>query len=278
MTAATPNWATMAVGDQVKSLELDGFVALPDILGESLVLELCDLITQLPLRRSSYTDKQWYLHDIHRLPHPEIHQLIGQPRILDFLGNLFGDELVCVGASCSRSDPGYAGMPLHTDSHPYGSSVLGPLGTSPILIRVLYYLDDLTNERSPLRVVPSSHLSLHRDAMPYLRYRSHPDEVPITCKKGDAVLINQRLFHGAGANECSQPRRMFAMTFRPAWAGPTMPIPTQENGDPDVLPISTRALLSDPNRRDVDTHIVNWSEDMPTSGAGLGRQRWQSTT
>ena len=92
-------------------------------------------------------------------------------------------------------------MPLHTDSHPYGSSILGARATSPVLVRILCYLDDLTPERAPLRVVPSSHLSLHRDAQPYQRYAGHPEEIRLTCQAEDAIAINQRVFHGAGGEQ-----------------------------------------------------------------------------
>ena len=52
---------------------------------------------------------------------------------------------------------------------PYGSRASGSL-SSPVLMRVLYYLDDLTPECSPFKVVPRSHLSLHADANPYNRF------------------------------------------------------------------------------------------------------------
>ena len=73
------------------------------------------------------------------------------------------------------------------------------LGSCPVLVRVLYYLDDLTREVSPFRVVPHSHLSLHADGNPYQRFASHPEEVMVPVKAGGAVLINHRVFHGNSA-------------------------------------------------------------------------------
>ena len=55
--------------------------------------------------------------------------------------------------------------------------------------------DDLTPERSPFKVIPHSHLSLHADGNPYRRYASHPEEVMVTCKAGSAAVINQCVFH-----------------------------------------------------------------------------------
>ncbi|MET1071680.1 MAG: phytanoyl-CoA dioxygenase family protein [Umezawaea sp.] len=270
----TTEWANLTVGEQVHSLEIDGFVVLNNVLAENTLGELRDLLGRSTLTCSSYTDKQWFRHNLHRDGEPEVFRLIEQPTTLGFLRTLFADELVCVGVSCSRSEPGYDGMPLHTDSHPYGSNQLGTISTSPVIVRVLYYLDDITADRSPLLVVPGSHLSLHRDAMPYLRYRSHPDAIPVTCRAGDAVVINQRVFHAAGANRTDQARRMFAASYRPAWAGPMLPIPTDGQLDRSSMPDSVYQMLADPNRRTADTTIVNWSEDLPSGGVGLSRVRW----
>jgi Phytanoyl-CoA dioxygenase (PhyH) len=187
---------------------------------------------------------------------------------------VFGDEVVCLSVSYSRSDPGYPGMALHTDSHPYGSNILGLRGSSPILVRALIYLDDLTEDRAPLRVVPSSHLSLHADAIPYRRYAWHPAEIALTCRAGDAILMNQRLFHAAGANRSRTSRALLAISYRPAWAGPPVPGPEYEPELLDRLPPSARARFADQNRRLADTTIVNWSPELPVGGTGLSPARW----
>lgn len=263
-----------ATGEQIRKLEVDGFVVLPGILDESFVRGLRDLIAELPLSHSSYTDKQWFRHNIQLTDSAYLHELIAHPGILGFLDLVLGDEIVCVGVSCSRSDPGYPGMPLHTDSHPYGSNILGAVGTSPVLLRALCYLDDLTPDRSPLRVVPTSHLSLHRDAMPYRRYRSHAEETAVTCRSGDVVVINQRLFHGAGANRSAHARRMVAITYRPSWAGPTHPMTAPSDDDLASLPERIRGMVSDPNRRAVDLNIANSPDLAAETDGRLGRGRW----
>ena len=40
------------------------------------------------------------------------------------------------------------------------------------MVRVLYYLDDITMDVSPFRCIPRSHLSLHAEANPHTRYLS----------------------------------------------------------------------------------------------------------
>jgi hypothetical protein len=50
------------------------------------------------------------------------------------------------------------------------------------------YLDDLSPQRAPFRLVPRSHLSFHADANPYARYHSHPEEVSLVVPAGSAVV------------------------------------------------------------------------------------------
>lgn len=67
-------------------------------------------------------------------------------------------------------------------------------------MRVLYYLDTLTVERAPFRLIPRSHLSFHADASPYVRYKLHPEEITLIVPAGSAVLIPSLLFHGSHPN------------------------------------------------------------------------------
>jgi len=267
---------SLGLPEHVKELELQGFTVLPDLLDAKQLDELRGAVRAIELRQSSYTDKQWYAHDIQWSGIAAVWRLIQNPYATTFLGELFGDELVCVGVSYSRSEPGYPGMPLHTDSHPYGSNILGAAGTPPVLVRVLYYLNDLTDRRAPLRVVPYSHLSLHVDAMPYGRIRSDTDERSVTCRAGDAVVINQRLFHGVGPNDSDTSRALIAVSYRPAWAGPTSPQPDAHQLD--LIPVDLRPYLDRPNCGVRDTTIVNWRENLPVGGRGLGPRRWSTGT
>jgi hypothetical protein len=263
------------LGDRIKSLELEGYTVLPGMLTAARTSELRTELEALRLQCSSYTDRQWFAHNVQWEECPTTWKLMSQPNAMTFLERLFGSEIVCISVSYSRSDPGYPGMPLHTDSHPYGSNILGGAGTPPVAVRMLYYLDDLTAERAPLRVVPFSHLSLHADAMPYGRFRSDPEEQVVTCSAGDAVVINQRLFHGVGVNRTNASRSLVAISYRPAWARPTEPLPAAPPDGLARLPEHTRLLVDRPNRGIDETTIINWQRDMPTGGVGLGARRWR---
>ncbi|MCH2375566.1 MAG: phytanoyl-CoA dioxygenase family protein, partial [Planctomycetes bacterium] len=139
------------------------------------------------------------------------------------------------------------------------------------------YLDDLTPERSPFKIIPRSHLSLHSDANPYKRYLAHDEELLVTCKAGSAVLINQKVFHGNFPNYSNSDRRMLAIAYRPAWAGP---IGDVEDRDPKKiagLPESTRKFFGSLNTRNIEFDLPNRPDNMARSAPGINPSRWNSS-
>ena len=129
-----------------------------------------------------------------------ITELIAYPPTVQFLERVFGDDVVFMTYEYARSEPGHPGISLHTDGQPYGSSTFGYECSCPVMIKVLYYLDDLTPDISPFSVFPRSHLSLHADGNPYTRYETHPDLVMVTATAGSALLLHPRVFHGTYPN------------------------------------------------------------------------------
>ena len=129
-------------------------------------------------------------------------------------------------------------------------------------MRVLYYLDDLTPQRSPFKVIPRSHLSLHADANPYNRYLSHPEEVMVLCKAGSAAIINQAVFHANYPNTSQEDRNMLAIAYRPAWAGPVAEVNDSPAEKVAKLPPHVRPLF-----KSLNTKKINF--DMPNRPANM---------
>lgn len=272
------DYTAMDLGERIRCLELNGYVVLPRWLDNATVEALRNALSHLPLAHTTYSEHQWYVHHVERQPAgASAHHHLGFPPLLELLTAILGDDIICCGATYARTDPGYPGMALHTDSQPYGSSIFGAQASSPVLLRVLQYLDDLTPDCAPLRVVPHSHVSLHSDANPYRRYRSHPEEVVVCAPAGSVVIINQRVFHAVGANRSSRSRRIYAVAYRPAWAGPVVRVELDPHAPAlaETLPERVRTMFRDPNLRLESTTIQNWSEDLPSVAPGLGGGRWQ---
>lgn len=268
------DWSTLTLGERIRQIELEGYLVLPNLLSPHHITQLKAETAKLETRAVDYSVHQQVRPSI-EAQGGQITEMIAHPKTLSFLQALFGDEIIFMSYTYARSEPGHPGISLHTDGQPYGSKIFGYEGSVPFMVRVLYYLDDLTPEVSPFRVIPRSHLSMHADANPYRRHESHPEEVMVTAKAGSAVLLNHRAFHGNYPNTGDRPREMLAIAYRPGWAGPIKEVETWDPDDLAKLPDSVRPLFGDRNTRHWDFGGGNKPPDMKNEAPGMNHGRWE---
>ena len=268
------DWSALTLGERIRQIEVEGYLVLPNLLDAGQIARLKAETALLETRAVDYS--------VHQRVRPAVQfqggaitELIGNPPTIAFLRELFGDEVIMMSYAYARSEPGHPGISLHADGQPYGSQIFGYEGSCPWLVRVLYYLDDLTTEVSPFRVVPHSHLSMHADANPYKRYAAHPEEVMVPVKAGGAVLINHRVFHGNFPNTGSWAREMLAIAYRPGWAGPVAEVAAWDPADLAKVPETIRPLLSDRNIRHWNFHGGNKPVGMASEAPGMNPSRWE---
>ena len=268
------DWSTLTLGEQIQYIEVDGYLVLPSLLSPDHVKSLKAETAKLKTTAVDYSVHQRVCPNI-QFSGGKITELIAHPPTITFLRELFGEEIVMMTYSYARSEPGHPGISLHTDGQPYGSRIFGQEGSSPWMVRVLYYLDDLTPDISPFRVVPRSHLCMHADANPYLRYESHPEEVVVTARAGSAVLINHRVFHGNRPNTGGHPREMLAIAYRPLWAGPAGEVEEWNAEELEKLPAEVRQFFVSRNKRVWDHEGGNKPANMPSQAPGMNPNRWE---
>jgi hypothetical protein len=92
-------------------------------------------------------------------------------------------------------------QPLHVDS----GALPDERGYS--VCNTVWMLDDFTTENGALRAVPGSHRSFRRpqDVLEDPQ-EPHPQEVLVTGRAGDLVVMNSHLWHGGTANRTDRPR------------------------------------------------------------------------
>ena len=270
------DWGALTTGERIRYLELEGFLVLPDLLPPERIRAVGEELATLPLAATDYSSHKKTAGDLLGRDLPQTLQTIALPPTVAFLQRLFGDDVLFTSIDYQLCEPGHPGIVLHTDAQPYGSRLLGNGAASPVLMRVLYYLDDLTPECSPFKVVPRSHLSLHADANPYHRFLRHEEEVMVTCSAGSAVVINQRVFHGNFPNFSDRDRRLLAIGYRPAWAGPVTEAAPWDPARLATLPPDARRLFRDPNTRRIDYDVSNRPDDLDRSSAGIAPSRWNA--
>ena len=267
------DWASLSTEQRVRSIEVDGYVVVPDLLSAKQLQVIRAELSRLPTTGTDYSERQRSCANVQWTDSPATIDVIALPAMTAFLKTLFGDELICTSVAYAVSQPGHPGIAIHTDAQPYGSKIFGLQASAPCIVRVLYYLDDLTPERSPFKVIPRSHLSLHADGNPYRRYLSHEDEQMVTCSAGSAVIINQKVFHANYPNYSDSDRRLLAIAYRPAWAGPIGKVPDHDPEHVAALPEHVRSLFRSLNTRKIDYDLPNRPDDMARHAAGISPRR-----
>ena len=193
------DFRSMGRAEQIRRFEVEGYVVFPALLKPDMIARLKSELASADMSHTSYsvsqtrsiTQPQWLSR--------AVAELIGYPPMIAFLTDLLGPDIVFTRGFFQRTLPGSPGISIHTDGQPHGSNLFGYEGSCPRLLRVLYYLDELTAARAPFRLIPRSHLSFHAEASPYVRYKSHPEEVTLVVPAGSAVVVPSLLLHGIPA-------------------------------------------------------------------------------
>jgi len=269
------DFSSMSRAEQIRSLEVEGYVVFPGLLTPDWIERVKTGLADVEMEHTSYSTQQTRAVVQPQWSSPAVAELIAYPPMIDFLTDLMGEDIVFTRGFFQRSLPNCPGISMHTDGQPHGSDLFGYEGSCLRLVRVLYYLDELTPERAPLRVIPRSHISFHGDASPYVRYKSHPEEVTLVAPAGTAVVIASLTLHATHPNYDSEPRELLQLGYRPAWAGPIQPV---DDWDPELVaaaPDVARPFLQSLNTTGFQWVQPHKPEGMKTEATGINPSRWE---
>ena len=180
MNLDNTDFSSMTRPEQIRHLEVEGYLVLPRILDAERISRIKDELKDAEMEHTSYSENQTRAVTQPQWTSRAVCELVGYPPTVDFLAELMGPDIIFSRGFFQRTLPGCPGISMHTDGQPHGSNLFGYEGSCPRLLRVLYYLDDLTPERAPFRLIARSHLSFHAEASPYVRYKSHPEEITVS--------------------------------------------------------------------------------------------------
>jgi len=268
------DFSSMTRPEQIRHLEVEGYVVFPEILDKDTIDRIKSEMADAEMGSPDYSEDQKRSTTQPQWLSPAVAELIGYPPLIDFLTELMGPEIVFTRGFFQRTLPGCPGISMHTDGQPHGSDLFGYEGSCPRLLRVLYYLDDLTPDRAPFRLIPRSHLSWHAEASPYVRYKSHPEEITITAPAGTAVAVPSMLLHGSHPNRDPEPRELVQLGYRPAWAGPIQPV---DEWAPKLVEAAPK--IAKPFLKSLNTTSAEWVQPhkpvgMGTEAPGINPSRW----
>lgn len=268
------DFASMSRPEQIRHLEVEGYLVLPSIIPSDTIAKIKQELADAEMGHTSYSTQQTRAVRQPQWSSRAVAELIGFSPMIDLLTDLMGPEIVFTRGFFQRTQPGCPGISMHTDGQPHGSDLFGYEGSCPRLIRVLYYLDELTPDRAPFRLIPRSHISFHAEASPYVRYKSHPEEITIVVPAGSAVLVPSMLLHGSHPNRDARPRELLQFGYRPAWAGPIQPV---DEWDPEL--VAYAPAIAKPFLKSLNTTGFQWEQphkpaNMRTEAPGINPSRW----
>lgn len=139
---------------------------------------------------------------------PAFVECVLEPRVLALVHHVLGPALKLSSLNARAADPGEgAAQPLHAD-----------VGAIPDargfwVCNTLWMLDDFTASNGSLRAVPGSHRAgrLPQDLLADPR-APHPEEVLVTGRAGDVVIMNAHMWHAGTANH-TRDRRLALHAF-----------------------------------------------------------------
>lgn len=269
------DFASMSRPRQIRHLEVEGYVVFPGIVDTETIQRIKSEMADAEMYHTDYSPSQTRSVTQPQWISRAAAEMIGYPPMIDFLTDLMGPDIVFTRGFYQRSLPGCPGISLHTDGQPHGSNLFGYEGSCPRLLRVLYYLDELTPQRAPFRLLPRSHISFHAEASPYVRYQSHPEEITLGVPAGSAVVVPSMLLHGSHPNRDSQPRELLQLGYRPAWAGPIQPV---DEWDSEL--VANAPEIAKPFLKSLNTTGFEWEQQhkpagMRSEAPGINPSRWE---
>jgi hypothetical protein len=129
-------------------------------------------------------------------------ECILEPVVLEYVGCVLGPQLKLSSLNARSADPRSTEVqPLHMDAGAL------PDEHGYWVCNTVWMLDDFTADNGSLRAVPGSHRWGRRpqDVLADPRM-PHPDEVLVTGRAGDVVVMNSHLWHGGTANRTDRRR------------------------------------------------------------------------
>ncbi len=197
-----------------------GYTIFEGVYNKENILALKEKFLQLQENSFGKSDKPWWFGNMCELAPKLMMPMLNNPLILDFMELVAGpfiqlDNLTLAGfPSVSKEAAENKVSGWHRDrwSHvPKGAGY-----ERPFSMNAISYLQDLTDEYGPLRVIPGSHrkgITLSKEELTH----PHADELIIHMKAGDVVLTHNGMLHSGSLNTSEKVRYCFSVYYNLTW-------------------------------------------------------------
>ena len=143
---------------------------------------------------------------------------LANERLLDFAEMVIGPHVQLESITYRRTPPDPAGagpvLGFHRDMFAFFPD--DGVYHRPLLFNALSYLQGLTDETGPLRIIPGSHMRALQMTREEAK-QPHPEEVIVYPKAGDVAVFHCSMLHSGSANRSTDYRYLFFLTLNHSW-------------------------------------------------------------
>ncbi|MBN59946.1 MAG: hypothetical protein CME20_01190 [Gemmatimonadetes bacterium] len=209
------------MNDRLESYRRDGFTVFAGAYDESQMQpwrDEQDRLESVSTGPHAPNRSWWFGNMLERAPHL-MWPAVANPLVLDFAEQIVGpfvqlDNLTLAAfPPKDKDDPTAKNCAWHRDR--WGHMPSGHY-QRPMSLNAICYLQDLTDESGPLRVIRSSHINPVAMTEEE-RAQPHPDEELLYLKAGDLVLTHSCLLHSGTPNTSGKKRYFFSVYYNISW-------------------------------------------------------------
>ena len=205
--------------EHLAEFKRDGFTLFPRMLDPAWIREMRDGFEDLErcIPNADGSRPSAITNLLELKPEPVLRALSNE-RLLDFAEMVVGPHVQLESITFRRTPPepekDGAALGFHRDMFAFFPE--DGVYHRPLLFNALSYLQDLTDETGPLRIIPGSHMRALRMSPEEAR-RPHPEEVIVYPKAGDTAVFHCSMLHSGSPNRSTDYRYLFFLTFNHSW-------------------------------------------------------------
>ena len=212
----------------LRTLHKDGFALIPEVLPANQVQDLCKYIDSLsPIHWDQTGLIDHYKCVFNR--NPFWLPFLDVAGIIDLAEAALGRDCHIIGQTAWRCHPGFVGVHIHADY--LSAEIPEELASDPRfempmqICTAHFYLNDITEELCPTKVIPGSHKSGRYPQRRHEDSWNGREAEAVLCKAGDVLFFRSDLWHSGSVNwtrgtsryllQVHYGRRMVAQKFSP---------------------------------------------------------------